>query len=172
MGHANRGIRQPMKSEIYTPGDSRNAADFMAKRTLNRMAASSCRFLEPGFSVLDCGCGPGSITLGISKRVAPAEVVGVDFMQSQIERGKAARNRANNLRFETADCYSLSFRDAVFDRAFSHALLEHLSDPSGRCASSTASSSREGSLASAVLIGVGSFCRHLHLACRRRSMPT
>ena len=120
-----------MKSETYTPGDSRNAADFMAKRTLESHGSFFVPFLEPGFSVLDCGCGPGSITLGISKRVAPAEVVGVDFMQSQIERARAeaARNRANNLRFETADCYSLSFRDAVFDRAFSHALLEHLSDP-------------------------------------------
>ena len=120
-----------MKSEIYTPGHSGNAADFMAKRTLESHGGFFVPYLEPGLSVLDCGCGPGSITLGISKRVSPAEVVGIDFVQSQIERAhaEAARDRINNLRFEVADCYSLPFRDAIFDRAFSHALLEHLSDP-------------------------------------------
>jgi SAM-dependent methyltransferase len=122
---------KPMKSETYTPGHDPNAADFMAKRTLESHGSFFGPYLEPGLSVLDCGCGPGSITLGISKRVAPAEVVGIDFAQSQIERARAeaAGNRVNNLRFETANCYSLSFQAAIFDRAFSHALLEHLSDP-------------------------------------------
>src|SRR4029434_230368 len=34
-----------------------------------------------------------------------------------------------NVNFQTADCYSLPFPDSSFDRAFSHALMEHLADP-------------------------------------------
>src|SRR5262249_37794117 len=58
-------------------------------------------------------------------------VVGVDFGASQIERARssAAAARAENATFQTADCYSLPFPDRAFDRAFSHALFEHLADP-------------------------------------------
>jgi SAM-dependent methyltransferase len=120
-----------MKAESYTPGHSQNAADFMAKRTLESHGSFFLPYLQPGLSVLDCGCGPGSITLGIAARAAPAEVVGVDFGASQIERAAASATGAGvaNLRFETADCYALPFADASFDRAFSHALMEHLRDP-------------------------------------------
>jgi SAM-dependent methyltransferase len=120
-----------MAAETYTPGHSPNAADFMAQRTLESHGSFFLPHLQPGLSVLDCGCGPGSITLGIAARAAPAEVVGIDFEQSQIERAAAgaARTDVANLRFETADCYALPFGDANFDRAFSHALMEHLRDP-------------------------------------------
>jgi ubiquinone/menaquinone biosynthesis C-methylase UbiE len=80
--------------------------------------------------VLDCGCGPGSITLGIAERVAPARVVGVDFSESQIERAAADATTAGlqNVSFHFADCYDLPFEDKSFDRVFSHALMEHRAD--------------------------------------------
>jgi ubiquinone/menaquinone biosynthesis C-methylase UbiE len=103
----------------------------MAKRTLESHGEFFVPYLETGLDVLDCGCGPGSITLGIAARSAPGEVVGVDFGQSQVERAAAAaaREGMRNVRFEAADCYALPFRDAAFDRVFSHALLEHLTEP-------------------------------------------
>ncbi|MER3424168.1 MAG: hypothetical protein C4293_14050 [Nitrospiraceae bacterium] len=121
----------PMTYEFYTPGHSQNAADFMAKRTLESHGGFFMPYLETGVSVLDCGCGPGSITLGIAARTAPGEVIGIDFGQSQIDRAaaNATREGVRNVRFETANCYSLPFDDAKFDRVFSHALMEHLADP-------------------------------------------
>jgi SAM-dependent methyltransferase len=103
----------------------------MAKRTLESHGAFFLPYLSPGLSVLDCGCGPGSITMGIATSVAPGNVVGVDFGQSQIERAKvaAAREGRRNVRFETGDAYSLPFEKGIFDRVFSHALMEHLRDP-------------------------------------------
>jgi ubiquinone/menaquinone biosynthesis C-methylase UbiE len=71
-----------MKSECYTPGHTQNASDFMANRTLGSHSNFFLPYLDGGVSVLDCGCGPGTITLGIAARVLPAEVVGVDFGQS------------------------------------------------------------------------------------------
>lgn len=120
-----------MPSESYTPGHSQIAADFMARRTLESHGSFFLPYLEPGISVLDCGCGPGSITLGIAARAAPGQVVGVDFARSQVERAaaQAAREGVRHVRFVAATCYALPLVNAAFDRVFSHALLEHLGDP-------------------------------------------
>jgi SAM-dependent methyltransferase len=69
--------------------------------------------------------------MGIATRIAPGEVVGIDFAQSQIERARvaAAREGHRNVRFDTGNAYSLAFESCRFDRAFSHALMEHLADP-------------------------------------------
>lgn len=120
-----------METESYTPGHSKNATEFMAKRSIHTHGGFFLPYLEPGLSVLDCGCGPGSITLSIACLVSPGTVDGVDFGTSQIEQAKASALRAGiaNAAFQTANCYSLPFPDATFDRVFSHALVEHLSDP-------------------------------------------
>ncbi|MDE2088730.1 MAG: methyltransferase domain-containing protein, partial [Gammaproteobacteria bacterium] len=120
-----------MKAETYTPGHTENATDFMSKRSVQSHGQFFLPHLTPGVSVLDCGCGPGSITLGIAALVAPGKTVGVDFGSSQIERARSAAEKAgiHNATFQTADCYSLPFPDASFDRVFTHALMEHLSDP-------------------------------------------
>lgn len=120
-----------MSAESYTPGHTSNASDFMAKRSLQSHGQFFLEHLTPGVSVLDCGCGPGTITLGISKAVHPGPVVGVDFGASQIERAtaRATTEAVANATFRVADCYNLPFEDNAFDRIFSNALLEHLSDP-------------------------------------------
>jgi SAM-dependent methyltransferase len=115
----------------YTPGHGTNAADFMGRRSFLSHGAFFRPYLAPGLSVLDCGCGPGTITLGIAEVVAPGRVVGIDFGASQVERATASAASAGvtNVSFQTADCHALPFADAAFDRVFSHALLEHLPDP-------------------------------------------
>jgi ubiquinone/menaquinone biosynthesis C-methylase UbiE len=120
-----------MSAESYTPAHSQNATDFMSVRSVQSHAQFFMPHLTSGVSVLDCGCGPGSITLGIAALVAPGRVIGVDFGSSQTERAQssAARTGIANVNFQTADCYSLPFPDSSFDRVFSHALMEHLADP-------------------------------------------
>jgi SAM-dependent methyltransferase len=120
-----------MGSDSYTPGHASNASDFMAKRTLQSHGQFFVPYLTPGSSVLDCGCGPGTITLGIARSVQPGQVVGVDFGASQIEQAtaRATTEAVGNVTFRVADCYALPFESDLFDRIFSHALLEHLSDP-------------------------------------------
>jgi ubiquinone/menaquinone biosynthesis C-methylase UbiE len=120
-----------MKNESYTPGHSQNAVDFMSKRSLASHGEFFSSHLTPGVCVLDCGCGPGTITLDIAARVFPGRVVGIDFVASQIERARAnaERKATANVEFQTSDCYSLPFEKSAFDRAFSHALMEHLAHP-------------------------------------------
>jgi SAM-dependent methyltransferase len=87
--------------------------------------------LRPGMRLLDCGCGPGSITLGLAQAVAPGEVVGVDRGPAELEaaRALAAERGVTNVRFQEANVYALPFPDASFDATFAHALLQHLRDP-------------------------------------------
>jgi len=119
-----------MPKESYTPGHTTSATDFMSKRSLASHGAFFDQYLRAGMRVLDAGCGPGSITQGIALRVAPAQVIGVDFAESQIDRAKkdAAEHGVRNVRFLTTGCYSLPFENETFDCVFSHALLEHLSE--------------------------------------------
>lgn len=118
------------QGETYTPGYGANAADFMAQRRAGTHAAFFTPRLRPGMRLLDCGCGPGTLTVDLAGIVAPGEVVGVDRETSQVETARTlARLRGVNARFEAASVYELPFPDRHFDAAFSHALFEHLREP-------------------------------------------
>ena len=110
-------------------------ADYHAPRLLRRTAASAAAFLlphlGPGMGVLDCGCGPGSITIGLAEAVAPGEVVGVDPDARRVDAARpvAAERSVTNVRFEQAGAHSLPFEDASFDAALMHAVSEHIADP-------------------------------------------
>ena len=103
----------------------------MARRTAAKEGAFFLRHLRPGMRVLDVGCGPGSITLGFAEAVAPGEVIGVDFQQSQVAQAQALSDARGimNSRFEVADAYRLPFPDGSFDAVFAHAVLWHLREP-------------------------------------------
>jgi len=120
-----------MNAERYTPGHSQDASRFMAMRSFESHGMFFEPYLAPGLDVLDCGCGPGSISIGMAQRVAPGSVIGVDAAASQVNLATETARGAgmHNIRFEVADCYSLPFGDAAFDRGFSHALIEHLARP-------------------------------------------
>jgi ubiquinone/menaquinone biosynthesis C-methylase UbiE len=118
-------------SATYTPGHQPYAIDFMSARSFDSHGQFFAEYLAPGLTVLDCGCGPGTITRGLAARIAPGIVTGVDFAESQIAKATAdaLAAGAGNATFRTADVYALPFADASFDRIFSHALFEHLGDP-------------------------------------------
>ena len=82
-------------------------------------------------SLLDCGCGPGSITVDLTERVAPGQVTGIDVGESSIAlaRELATERKVSNVRFEVASVYELPFPDNTFDAVFSHNMPEHLNDP-------------------------------------------
>jgi SAM-dependent methyltransferase len=117
--------------ETYTLGYSDTALGFVSRRTLDSHGAFFIPCLHQGMTVLDCGCGPGSITFGIAARIAQGSVVGVDMDESQVRlaAANAAARGVANVSFRTGSAYDLPFADASFDAVFSHALLEHLSQP-------------------------------------------
>jgi ubiquinone/menaquinone biosynthesis C-methylase UbiE len=103
----------------------------LAKRIASEEARFFLPHLRPGMRLLDCGCGPGTITVNLAEIVAPGKVVGIDIEDKQFEIGRAyAREReVSNVRFETGNIYDLPFASNTFDAVFAHAILYHLKTP-------------------------------------------
>ena len=103
----------------------------LSRRSAAVQAAFFLPYLRPGMRVLDVGCGPGTITLGLAEAVAPGEVVGVDIVEDRLHLARAAAEERAlaNVRFEPGDIHHLPFRDGEFDAALVHGVLEHLPDP-------------------------------------------
>jgi ubiquinone/menaquinone biosynthesis C-methylase UbiE len=71
------------------------------------------------------------MTLELTARVAPGEVVGLD-LETRVPdqaRASAVAQAVDNVRFEQGDVYALPFADGSFDALFSHALISHLGEP-------------------------------------------
>ena len=119
------------QTEQYTHGQGRVMTQALGQRTVASHAAFFTPHLTSGMRLLDCGCGPGSITIGFAKLLAPGEVVGVDMAENQLEQARlsAQQQGASNLRFDKANVYDLPFPDNSFDAVFSHAVVEHLAEP-------------------------------------------
>ena len=118
-------------NEAYTLGYSDATVRALQERTLATCAGFFLPLLRPGMTVLDCGCGPGALTLEIAERVAPGQVVGSDIDPGQCATAQAlaAARDITNVRFEPGDVYALPYPDATYDAVFSHALVTHLADP-------------------------------------------
>ncbi len=118
-------------SETYTPGYSPRIVAFMAARSAEHQARFLLPHLRPGLRLLDVGCGPGTITAGLAKAVAPGEVTGMDRAESQLDlaREHAALQGANNAKFVCGSVYELPFADGEFDVVLAHAVFEHLKEP-------------------------------------------
>src|SRR4051812_46649460 len=54
------------------------AAAHFARRTALKDVAFFVPYLQSGMRLLDCGCGPGTISVGLGEMVAPGELVGID----------------------------------------------------------------------------------------------
>ena len=84
---------RPAGGETYAFTGSADYAGFMAAtRSASTQAAFLRPHLRPGMTLLDCGCGPGSITVGLAELVAPGAVTGVDTDAAQVERASAGGN--------------------------------------------------------------------------------
>jgi SAM-dependent methyltransferase len=86
--------------------------------------------LADGFRVLDIGCGPGSITLGMARELPGARFSGVDPEDEfDAARRYTAEHGIGNVDFSPGDIYALDFPDDHFDASLCHSTLETLDRP-------------------------------------------
>ena len=57
----------------------------LQRRSAEHNAAHLLEQLEPGMDLLDLGCGPGSITVGLAEAIAPGTVTALDQNREQLE---------------------------------------------------------------------------------------
>ena len=127
MGNA-AGADAPAPS--YTMGYSEEFLQLLTRRSAQSCAAHLLARLRPGQSVLDFGCGPGTLSVGLAEAVHPGELHGIDMEASQIEMARAAATAGghDNMKLRTGDVTSLPFEDDCFDVAHGHAVLMHVPD--------------------------------------------
>jgi SAM-dependent methyltransferase len=115
----------------YTHGHHESVLRSHRWRTAANSAAYLLDQLTPGCSVLDVGCGPGTITLDFARRVAPGRVVGVDAAADVIDRARADAADAgiDNVGFVVGDATALDAPDGTFGVVHAHQVLQHVRDP-------------------------------------------
>ena len=114
----------------YTMGYSEEFLQLLHRRSLEKDAAYLFPYLKPGLKVLDFGCGPGTMSVGLASAVQPGEVHGIDIEESQIAMARAAAEAGghSNATFQIGDVTDLPFEDGYFDIAHCHAVLMHVPD--------------------------------------------
>lgn len=84
--------------------------------------------LEPGQSVLDVGCGTGSLAIAAKRRVGPSGTVrGIDASPEMIGRArKKASKTGVDVAFTSGIVETLPYSDGQFDAVLNTMMLHHL----------------------------------------------
>lgn len=116
----------------YTMGFGEEILRSLRRYNAETSARHLLPYLRPGLRVLDFGCGPGTISVGLAKAVEPGELHGIDMEPSQIDlaRYMAQTDGQANAIFHVGDVTDLPFEDNSFDVAHCHNVLMHVPDTS------------------------------------------
>jgi SAM-dependent methyltransferase len=99
----------------------------------NRSAAEYADFVLPSIGpedrVLDVGCGPGSITIGLAGVAAQVTGIDVDDAEFADARTHAAAHGIDNVAFVEGTIYQLEVPDASVDVCTLMSMMETLDDP-------------------------------------------
>ncbi|MEZ5410965.1 MAG: methyltransferase domain-containing protein [Acidimicrobiales bacterium] len=123
--------------DTYTHGHHPAVLAVHSWRTAENSAGFLLPHLAAGQRLLDVGCGPGTITLDLARRVAPGTVVGIDNAadviatahQNAAEAGAQGGGATGQVTFRVGDVYAIDEPDDSFDVVYAHQVLQHLSDP-------------------------------------------
>jgi ubiquinone/menaquinone biosynthesis C-methylase UbiE len=116
------------KNNYYQCGYKDYMINMIKQRTVENEAKFLLPYLRDDTRLLDCGCGPGSVTVGFAKYITKGEIVGIDIEPSQVEMTKklAADLGIKNISLQVADIHNLPFPDNSFDIVFAHMVIVHL----------------------------------------------
>lgn len=104
--------------------------EFLTSYHVEGVASYLTDRLKPGLRAIDLGCGPGTISTGLARAVAPGKMYGVDIEPSQVKIARqVARDReCDNAFFQVADLVDLPFEDGFFDVAHCNDVLSFVPD--------------------------------------------
>lgn len=114
-------------ADTYTHGHHASVLRSHTWRTIANSAQYLEQHLRPGTTMLDVGCGPGTITADFANRIVPGTIIGIDQGEDVIEQ--AQEQHGNVATFAVGDVYALDFPNDTFDLVHAHQVLQHLTDP-------------------------------------------
>lgn len=115
----------------YTHGHHESVLRSHRWRTAENSAGYLLPHLSSGATVLDVGCGPGTITADLATLVTPARVTALEVTEAALDlaRAEIARRGLVNVDFRVGDVHALDFPDDTFDVVHAHQVLQHVADP-------------------------------------------
>ena len=117
----------------YLHGHHESVVKDHARRTAQDSAAFLLPHIKPHHTILDLGCGPGTITADFASIVSQGKVVGGDAVQAVLDeaRQNAQSRGLTNITFRLLDANDLPYPDNSFDIVHCHQVLQHVQDPVG-----------------------------------------
>ncbi|GAB2574395.1 methyltransferase domain-containing protein [Spirosoma areae] len=101
----------------------------LERRTVENANRNLLKYLRPGLTVLDVGCGSGAITRSIAEKTGPAgRVLGIDTGEKLIEQARQNAGNMPGLAFQQADVYSFDTTEQ-FDLVTCARTLQWLARP-------------------------------------------
>ncbi|MBB2941804.1 SAM-dependent methyltransferase [Actinoplanes lutulentus] len=115
----------------YTHGHHESVLRSHRWRTAENSAAYLLPHLSSGISLLDVGCGPGTITADLATRVTPGRVTALERTAAALDlaRAEVSRQALTNVDFAVGDVHALDLPDDSFDVVHAHQVLQHVADP-------------------------------------------
>lgn len=116
---------------VYTHGHHESVLRSHRWRTAENSAAYLLPHLKSGATLLDIGCGPGTITADLATLVTPGRVTALEVTDDALDlaRAEIARRALETVDFATGDVHALDFPDDTFDVVHAHQVLQHVGDP-------------------------------------------
>ncbi|PXY45182.1 methyltransferase domain-containing protein [Flavobacterium hydrophilum] len=118
-----------MKGNKHIERDGQNATKIFDSRSLAKDYRNLVQILEPGITVLDIGCGTGSISKDIANYIGKeGKVVGIDNTENTINSGKESYQSVSSLELIAVDLFDFN-PEIKFDLIISARTLQWLSNP-------------------------------------------
>lgn len=126
------------KPAVYTHGHTAAVLRSHTWRTAKNSAAYLLPYLSQraadsttSTSLLDIGCGPGTITADFASFLPNGHITALDASVDVVRQAESYANDKGlkNLSFETGDAHALPFPDNSFDITHAHQVLQHVTDP-------------------------------------------
>ncbi len=116
---------------VYTHGHHESVLRSHRWRTAENSAGHLLPHLTSGATLLDVGCGPGTITADLATHITPGRVTALERTEDALDLARAEIDRRGlgTVDFAVGDVHALDFPDDTFDIVHAHQVLQHVGDP-------------------------------------------
>ena len=106
----------------YKKGLQKEVSDTHSWRNVENSMAFMIKFINANHSILDVGCGPGTITNDLAKKVPNGKVYGIDTIEDLVKLGReqAKQKQLRNVEYKFGSATSLPVEDDTFDIVLAH----------------------------------------------------